>query len=447
MGETPSKLIEARTLKGFHDCLPREAILKNQMLAVLRAVFESFGYVPIETPHLEYSEILVGEASAEIKKQMYRFQDNGGRDVALRFDLTVPFARFVVQHRQELGVPFKRYAIGDVFRGESPQLGRYRQFTQCDFDFVGTSSVSSDSEIVQVIFSALSRLKIPDFTVNVNHRKILNGLAAKLGLQGRGADLLRIVDKLDKIGAKDVQKELVGELGIDSSKADEVLAFVELSQGRDNAEVLTELQRYKSENEFFSEGIRDLESFFSILEESGIDSTRCKLNLAVARGLGYYTGIVYETMINTLPQIGSVCSGGRYDNLTKTFSKDPLPGVGASVGLDRLIAAMTELKLAESSATCAQVLFAQMDETLAGKVHKAAGALRDRGLAVEVFPEAVKLAKQFKYADQHGHRFVVVLGEDEVKRGAFTLKNLTSGQQIECKSLEDLSDQITSGLN
>ena len=399
-------LVTPRTLSGFKDRLPKEALAKTHLLNKVSNVFMNFGFVPIETPHLEYADVLVKQGSDEIQKELYRFKDHGERDVALRFDLTVPLARFVSQYKNEVDLPFKRFAIGSVFRGERAQRGRYREFTQCDFDFIGSNSISCDAEILQVIYASLVGLGIDEFTIWLNHRGILNGICEYCGIieEKDINTALRIIDKLDKIQIEGVRAELHKELQLDSTRIEQLLKYTSIKQQGDS------------------------ESFF---ESIAYMADTYRINFSIARGLGYYTGIVYETTLNALKSIGSVCSGGRYDNLTRTFSKDKMSGVGASIGIDRLLAALEELGLLTKKATSARALIVCMDSTYFGYAHLLAESFRQSKVPIEVYPEISKLKKQFAYANTKGHEFVIVIGESEFSSKTLTLKNMTSGMQIE----------------
>jgi len=443
--KSESELVEARTLRGFRDLLPDVAMIKSAMLAKLRKVFESFGYVPIETPHLEYAEVLLGQGGAEINKQIYRFRHGAGEDaaeMALRFDLTLPLARYAVQHRGEIGMPFKRYAIGEVFRGEKPQAGRYREFTQCDFDIVGADSVTADAETAEVIAAAMQALGVTDFTIRLNNRKVMNGLAQSLGVLDRVPEILRIIDKLEKLGLDGVKASLAGEVGLGAREAGKITEFIAISAFSSGQELFKKVAPYRELNQNFSDGLDELEQLYWILSALALDARTFRIDFSVARGLGYYTGTVYETYLHKLPKIGSVCSGGRYDDLTKSFSTENLPGVGASVGIDRLIAALKELGLGEALGTPAEVLFTVMNSEVAPLVHKTAWVLRRAGINVEVYPDPVKLKRQFEYANRKGHAFVVTIGPDEVKKGTLQLKNMKSGRQEELSSLEALIEDL-----
>ncbi len=432
---------EARTLSGFRDILPANASVKEEMIKTLKEVFKSFGYVPIETPHLEYADVLVDKGSEEIQKELYRFRDHGGRDVALRFDQTVPLARFIVQHKHLLATPFKRYAIGNVFRGERAQAGRYREFTQCDFDFIGTDSIYSDMEIIQVIHNSLLALGIEKFTISINNRKILNGLAQYLKVEDKIEDILRIIDKIDKIGEEKVRKELLEVTKIDASSIDEIIKFISIKES--DKQFKEQVERYKNYNELMKEGLEELESIVNMLESIGIEKEHYAIDFSIARGLGYYTGTVYETLLDELPTMGSICSGGRYDNLTKSFSKDGnMSGVGASIGIDRLIAVLEKLELIKEHNTTAQVLILNIDERYVSNIYQLATKLREADIKTEVYPDTMKFKKQMKYANLQGHEFVIILGENEVNEGVITLKNMESGEQVSFGNFEGLVEQI-----
>ena len=424
------RLVTPRTLSGFHDCLPREAMAKQNLIQILSDVFKSFGFVPIETPHLEYADILAKHGSDEIQKELYRFKDNGGRDVVLRFDQTVPLARFISQYKNELDLPFKRFAIGNVFRGERAQRGRYREFTQCDFDFIGSNSIACDAEVIEVIYASFVALEIEEFTIWVNHRSILNGICKYFGIREVEA-FLRIIDKIEKIGTEGVAKELQATLLNDTEKIEHILKIITTKQTIAFDEFFASVAYMKEWNDELKRGLEELEEMFEIIKDLEMDKSVCRVNFSIARGLGYYTGIVYETTLDRLKGIGSVCSGGRYDNLTKTFSKDPLSGVGASIGLDRLLAALQELKLLEGRQTSARVLIVCMDKSYFGYAHKIAESLRRSKVSTEVYPDTTKLKKQLTYANNKGHEYCLIIGENEYLSHTFTLKNMTTGMQLE----------------
>lgn len=424
-----ANLITPRVLSGFKDRLPNEAMAKSKLLRVLSTEFENFGFMPIETPHLEYADILVKQGSEEIQKELYRFKDHGGRDVALRFDQTVPLARFITQHRSELDLPFKRYAIGNVFRGERAQKGRYREFTQCDFDFIGSDSIACDAEIVQVIYASLVALGIDEFTIWLNNRKILNGICKHFGASEKINAILRIIDKLDKIGQDAVCEEL--SKIIPAQKAKDLLKATSIKQIGNAEEFFSEVAHLKQWNDELKIGIEEIEQCNAILRDLNMDRDSYRVNFSIARGLGYYTGIVYETTLNRHKDLGSVCSGGRYDNLTATFSAEKISGVGASIGIDRLLVAMGEVKKQPS----ARVLIICLDFANFPYAYKIAESFRRSRIPCEVYPDIAKIKKPFSYANSKGHEFVAVIGDDEIKNNGITLKNMTSGMQMNGISL------------
>ena len=416
-----SNLIEPRTLKGFRDFLPEVMLVRERLMETARRVFRSFGFSPIDTPALEYAEILTGKGGEESDKQLFRFKDGGDRDIALRFDLTVPLARFAAQHSAALGMPFKRYHIAPVWRGENTQRGRYREFIQCDFDTIGTESNSADIETLLVIHDLLIGLGFERFTIRVNNRLILNGVLSFLGLTDKTVGVLRAIDKLPKIGEDGVLAEMVDKVGTTIDQAKQVL----LTVGPDTD--LDSLASRFAGNESVALGVNRLRQLFSAAAVAGIPSDRIELDVSIARGLDYYTGTIYETFLTDLPGIGSICSGGRYDNLAGLFTKERLPGVGASLGLDRLLAAMEELKLLGTEATPAPVLMTQFDENRLGDYLRVARVLRAAGIGTEVFPDAKKLGKQLQYADRKGFRIALIAGSDEFAKGVWQIKSLAEG--------------------
>ena len=426
-----SPKIAPRTLSGFKDKLPTEAMAKHRLLRRVSDVFEGFGFVPIETPHLEYADILVKQGSDEIQKELYRFFDHGGRDVALRFDQTVPLARFITQHRSEIDLPFKRYAIGNVFRGERAQKGRYREFTQCDFDFIGSDNIACDAEIVQVIYASLVALGIEEFTIWLNNRKILNGICRHFGVESEIQAVLRIIDKTAKIGEDAVLEELEKI----TPHAKDILAATNIKQHGEARAFFGEIAHLKEWNAEICKGIEELEALCAILGALQIDIDSYRIDFSVARGLGYYTGIVYETTLNAQKAIGSVCSGGRYDNLARSFSSEKISGVGASIGIDRLLAALDSQDAKPPKQTSARVLIICLSQGHFAQAYKIAESLRRSEIKTEVFPEVCKIKRQFSYANAKGHEFVAVIGDDELKSGTITLKNMTSGMQMTGLSL------------
>ena len=417
--------IQPRTLKGFRDYLPEAMIPREALIDTAKQVYRSFGFAPIDTPALEYLEILTGKGSDETDKQLYRFQDHGGRDVGLRFDLTVPLARFAAQHAGQLGLPFKRYQIASVWRGENTQRGRYREFMQCDFDTVGTTAVTADIETVLVVHDLLRAIGFERFSIRLNHRGVLNGLLEKSGLADQSTSVLRALDKLAKIGEEKVRAELHENAGVDDQQADQLLAMAGLEG--DNKTILAKLAELVEGNESGTEAVARLQQILAGLTAAGASSDIIHLDPGIARGLDYYTGLVLETFLDDLPGIGSVASGGRYDNLAELYTNQQLPGIGASLGLDRLLAAMEELKMLPEAKTPADVLIAYFDSDRLDDYLKIATSLRRGGIGTELFPEPKKLAKQLQYADKKGFRLALIAGSDELSRSECQLKDLESG--------------------
>ncbi len=399
-----AELISPQVLKGFRDSLPQQELPKKELMKRLETVFESFGFVPIDTPALEYAEVLLGKGGGETDKQVYRFEDHGGRDVSLRFDLTVPFARFMAAHAAEVGLPFKRYHMAKVWRGENTQRGRYREFVQCDFDIVGTDTAAADFEILLMMTRAMDVLVSGKATIRLSHRGVFNQFLASLGAQDQSVSVLRSVDKLAKIGADEVKKLLLES--VDAAGADKILAFIG-AQG-DFLAVLAQLETLSGGE---GEGSRRLRALYALAGELGI-AHRFVLDPSITRGLDYYTGIVYETLLDDLPGIGSVMSGGRYDNLAALYTKQNLPGVGASVGLDRLMAGLEELGLLTASASKSDVLVLSGN---GGAAQVLAQKLRAAGLNAEVYLDDRKVAQQYKYAETKGIRFVAQTEPEQCK--------------------------------
>jgi histidyl-tRNA synthetase len=415
-------LIQPRTLKGFRDYPPELMIPRERLIDEARRVYRAYGFAPIDTPALEYTEILLGKGGEETDKHLYRFKDHGGRDVALRFDLTVPFARFAAEHIGKLGTPFKRYHMGPVWRGENTQRGRYREFWQCDFDTIGTTANAADIEVALVIHDLMRALGFERFTVRLNNRMVLNGLLEELGLADKTKPLLIALDKLAKADRAAVAQEMADKAGVGTAQAERVLSLVETKGS--NAEVLDRLQRDFGTNARAAEGIAHLRQLLDVTRAAGIAEERLRLDLAIARGLDYYTGTVYETFLDDLPDIGSVCSGGRYDNLASLYTKQVLPGVGASLGLDRLLTAMEELSLLPKVATPAPVLMVQFSADRLGDYQRMARSLRAEGLGVEVYPEAKRISQQLQYAEKRGFRVALIAGPDEFAQGLWKVKDL-----------------------
>jgi histidyl-tRNA synthetase len=423
---TDAARIEPRTLKGFRDYLPEAMLAREWLFDTARRVYRSYGFSPIDTPALEYLEILTGKGSDETDKQLYKFQDHGERWVGLRFDLTVPLARFAAQHVGELGTPFKRYHIATVWRGENTQRGRYREFMQCDFDTIGTRSLSADIETALVIHELFQALDVSDFTIHVNNRQVLTGLLERCELADKSAALLRALDKLAKIGPQKVAEEMIAVAGATREQAHNVLRLAEISGS--NEQILSELGGLVRGSETGEQGVAKLADLVSAVAAAGVDPARVKLAPAIARGLDYYTGTVFETFLDRLPGIGSVCSGGRYDNLAGLYTKQELPGIGASLGLDRLLAALEELQLVKKTRTPAPVFLPFFDGERLHDYLRLAAAIRRQGIGVEFYPEPKKLPQQLKYADRRGFTLAVIVGGNEWSAGVCQIKDLTTGE-------------------
>jgi histidyl-tRNA synthetase len=433
----PSPPIQPRTLKGFRDYLPEAMLPRERIMDTARRVFRSYGFTPIDTPALEYLEILLGKGGAETDKQLYRFQDHGGRDVGLRFDLTVPLARFAAQHISELGTPFKRYHMATVWRGENTQRGRFREFMQCDFDTIGTTGVAADVETILVVNDLLSALQIGEFSIRMNHRGILTGFIQKLGIASNSADVLRALDKLDKIGADALAEELARIPGTSPQTINDILALATVEG--DSYKVIAKLTSLVAGNEAGEAGVNRLREIVTTLSACLPRSamSRVRVHPSIARGLDYYTGLVLETTLNDLPGIGSICSGGRYDNLAALYTKQELPGIGASLGLDRLLDAMQQLERLGAQRTPAQIFIAYFDVSRLGDYFRIAAALRGAGLAVEVYPEPVKLGKQLQYADRKGFRVAIIAGDREFAAGECQVKNLSTAESTTVTLADD----------
>jgi len=435
-------------------------IPRERMLAEFRRTFAGFGFVPIETPHIERMEVLTGKGagSDEVLRQIFEVTNKGGTpgELALRFDLTVPLARFIAKHVDELGLPFKRYAIGSVFRGERPAKGQFREFMQCDFDTIGTTSILSDVETVLVIHDLMRALGFERFTLRVNNRKLLTGVLEKLELSHASVAVLRAIDKLGKLTPDQVAEEIVREAGTTRAQAEAVLEFATLSmpsqapssasdESTANALVLDRLASKVAGNERAETGLRELRELVLAAHGAGLESGRVAIDVSIARGLDYYTGTVVETFLGDLPGIGSVCSGGRYDNLAQLYTKQELPGVGASLGLDRLLAAMEELGLVEKRRATAPLFLANFDESRAHDYLKLAALVRASGICVELYPECKKLGAQLKYADRRGYRFALIIGADEWKSGRGQLKTLATGDTRDVR-LQDEGGHLSAEL-
>ncbi|NLF07374.1 MAG: histidine--tRNA ligase [Pirellulaceae bacterium] len=419
-------------------------IPRERLIDIARRVYRSYGFCPIDTPALEYLEILSGKGSDETDKQLYKFQDHGGRWVGMRFDLTVPLARFAAQHIDKLGTPLKRYHIASVWRGENTQRGRYREFMQCDFDTIGTRSTAADVETVLVIHALMRAIGFSNFTIRLNNRMVLAGLLESFDLADRSTAVLRALDKLGKIGPEAVAEEMAAAAGVAPEQAGKVLKLGEIAGGND--EVLKQAESLVARSETGLAGVAKLREVLAGAAAGGVPGERLRLDLSIARGLDYYTGSVFETYLDDLPDIGSVCSGGRYDNLAALFTSRELPGVGASLGLDRLLAAMEELKMIERVATPAPVFIPFFDKDRLHDYLRLAASLRAAGIGVEVYPDPKKLGQQLKYADRRGFAVALIAGGDEFANGTCQVKNLRTGEKQDVFMADNVTkivDEVT----
>ena len=421
-------IVKPSTLPGFMELLPKDQMLFNEMKDIIRKNFEKHGFLPIDTPVIEKSEVLLAKGGGETEKQIYRFS-KGDTDMSLRFDLTVPLARYTVEHMNDLSFPFKRYQIGKVYRGEKAQKGRFREFYQCDIDTIGMGELSlvNDAEFPVVIFHTFKDLGFTDFTIHLNNRKILKGFFSSLGIED-SMNVLRTVDKLDKIGEEKVLEEL-GENGIGRDSGEKILEFIKIKGTVD--EILEQLRDLKIEDEIFQEGLDELTQVIGYMRDFGIDEDCFDIDLKIARGLDYYTGTVYETTLDNYPKIGSVCSGGRYEDLASYYTDKALPGVGISIGLSRLFYQLNEAKIISSEEkSLVDLLIIPMDDCVHDGI-KLLSELREKGVRVSVYTEFAKLKKKFKYADQTKVDYVIVLGEEEIKSRKYSLKDMKTGDQEE----------------
>ena len=421
--------IKPRTLSGFMELLPAPQMQMERMMQVLRDTYALYGFTPLDTPLIESSDVLLAKGGGETEKQIYRFT-KGDSDLSLRFDLTVPLAKYVAIHYNDLSFPFRRYQIGKVYRGERAQRGRFREFYQADIDIIGDGklSITNEAEIPSIICQTFRSFGLKRFQIRVNNRKILNGFYAMLGLSEMSGDIMRTVDKLDKIGADNVRKILVEDLNLSEEQADQIMAFMAISG--DNETVLEALKGYLGRNEVFDQGVDELFQVVRYLADFGVPAENFAVDLTIARGLDYYTGTVYETVLLDHPEIGSVCSGGRYDNLAGYYTDRQLPGVGISIGLTRLFYVLGEQGLLNPelpTAPC-DVIVLPMGEDL-GPAISLATQLRQQGIRVQLYTEQKKFKAKMQYANKMGIPFAALLGEDEIAAGTVALKNLVTGVQ------------------
>lgn len=421
--------VQPKILSGFMELLPEQQIKFNQIKQVIADTYESFGFTPLDTPVLELSEVLLAKAGGETEKQIYQFT-KGDTDLSMRFDLTVPLARYVAMHQNDLSFPFKRYQIGKVYRGERPQKGRFREFYQCDIDIIGneTLDISYDAEMPAVIYNIFKKIGISDFTIRFNNRKILKGFFAELNLTDKIVDILRIVDKIAKIGQENVAKSL-SDLGISDDAISKIISFITIEGTND--QIINSLKELPVSDETFKTGVSELETVLKGVADLGIPTENYSVDLSIARGLDYYTGTIYETTINAYPEMGSVCSGGRYDDLATFYTDKKLPGVGISIGLTRLFDQFSDRNLISfARKNPADILIIPMDAAQKKTAFEISALLRQANLKCDVFMEDKKFKAKMNYANKTAVPFIGILGEDEVNNNSIVIKNMTTGEQL-----------------
>ena len=434
-----------RTLSGFMELLPQPQQQMERMMQILRETYALYGFTPLDTPIIEASEVLLAKGGGETEKQIYRFQ-KGDADLALRFDLTVPLAKYVALHGGELSFPFRRYQIGKVYRGERAQRGRFREFYQADIDVIGDGKldITNEAEIPSIIYQTFTRLGLKRFQIRVNNRKILNGFYAMLGLTEQSGAIMRTVDKLDKIGPDKVRELLLSDCGLREDQAAEILKFIAITGS--NAEVLAALEGYMGRHELFDTGLSELKTVVKYLADFGVPEENFAVDLTIARGLDYYTGTVYETTMLDHPEIGSICSGGRFDNLAEYYTDKKLPGVGISIGLTRLFFVLEDQGYLNDQLNTApaDALILPMTEDLSAAIALAT-QLRSAGVRTQLYGEQKKFKQKMSYADKLGVPYVIFLGEEEIASGVAAVKNMRTGEQVKV-SPDEAVKLIQAGL-
>ncbi len=435
------KKVEPRTLSGFMELLPSEQILFNQMKEKIQKTYEKFGFLPLDTPVIESAEVLLAKAGGETEKQIYRFQ-KGDNDLALRFDLTVPLAKYVAKNYGNLSFPFRRYQIGKVYRGERAQKGRYREFYQCDIDIIGDGELDliNDAEIPSIIYTLFKELGFNDFTIKINNRKILNGLFESVEQKENSAEILRIIDKIEKIGKEAVIEEF-NKLGLKEDQINKIISFIEITGSSD--EKIEKLENLGITNETYVKGVNELKTVVQNVRLFGVPDSNFMVDLTIARGLDYYTGTVYETFLNEYRELGSVCSGGRYENLAEYYTDKSLPGVGISIGLTRFFYKLNELNVIKAEKkSISDILIIPVVESLNEPI-KLSADLRKLGVNTEIYLNDKKLKAKLKYADKLQIPYTIIIGEDEIKSNKVQIKNMETGESIEAEfSAESILSKI-----
>ena len=437
--------VKPRTLSGFMELLPAPQVQMERIMQVLRETYALYGFYPLDTPLIESSEVLLAKGGGETEKQIYRFT-KGDSDLSLRFDLTVPLAKYVAQHYGELTFPFRRFQIGKVYRGERAQRGRFREFYQADIDVIGDGKLDiiNEAEVPSIIYKTFTSLGLERFKIRINNRKVLNGFFAILGLTEQAGDVMRTIDKLEKIGADKVKAILTEDFSVPAATADELLAFIQTPGGTEG--ILAALEGYKGKNEVFDQGADELKTVAQYMTAFGVPADHFEIDLTIARGLDYYTGTVYETAMLDHPEIGSICSGGRYDNLAEYYTDKQLPGVGISIGLTRLFYVLGEQGYLNESMNKApaDVLILPMTDDM-GAAIALATSLRDAGIRTQLYSEQKKFKHKIGYADKLGIPYVIFLGEDEIRENVIAVKDMDSGEQVKV-SLDEAIARIRDGL-
>lgn len=422
---------EPRTLPGFMELLPNEQILFDKIKQTIEETYRNFGFLPIDTPIIELSSVLLAKAGGETEKQIYRF-NKGDTDLSLRFDLTVPLAKYVAKNYANLSFPFRRYQIGKVYRGERAQKGRYREFYQCDIDIIGDGELSliNDSELPLVIYTTFKKMGFDNFTIKINNRKILNGLYEAIGQKDNSVEIMRIIDKIDKIGEENVKEEIL-KLGVSVETVQTIIKFIKIIGTTD--EKIQKLEEMQIDNEMFKKGVEELKQVVKYIRLFGLPENNFTVDLTIARGLDYYTGTVYETFLNEYRELGSICSGGRYENLAENYTDKKLPGVGISIGLTRLFSKMLELNLINvNKKSISDILIIPMTENMEVPL-KLATDLRNLNVNAEVYLENKKIKAKMKYADRLGVPYIIVIGDNEIEQNKVKIKNMETGEEVETK--------------